>query len=137
MSRKPAWDMAHRRLAESFLRSGQPMQALKHANQAVTAEPNEPKNQYLLAGVQSELRDLPGALESLRRAVELDPENANYRYDLGAAYESQSGTAIRRIAGAYTAVAADLYWIRAIQYYGGTKRGLQARLDPEPPPMLA
>jgi hypothetical protein len=49
----------------------------------------------------------------------------------------RSGTAIRRIAGAYAAVASDLYWIRAIQYYGGTKRSLQARPEPEPPPMLA
>ena len=73
------------------------MQALKHANQAVTAEPKEPKNYSLLASVQSELRDLPGALESLCRAVELDPENANYRYDLGAAYESmgQKNDALR------------------------------------------
>ena len=31
-----------------------------------------------------------------------------------------------------------MYWIRAIQYYGGTKRRLQAQARvPEPPPMLA
>ena len=49
-----------------------------------------------------------------------------------------SGTAVRRLTGAYNALAADLYWIRAIQYYGGTKRRLAGRsLGPEPPPMLA
>jgi hypothetical protein len=50
----------------------------------------------------------------------------------------RSGEAIRRLTGAYTALAADGYWIRAIQYYGGTKQRLQAQPRvPEPPPMLA
>lgn len=50
----------------------------------------------------------------------------------------RSGTAIRRLAGPMTTLAADLYWIRALQHYGGTKVRLtqQARL-PEPPPSLA
>ncbi len=38
----------------------------------------------------------------------------------------RSGTALRRMTVAYQALAADLYWIRAIQYYGGTKRALAA-----------
>jgi len=54
-----------------------------------------------------------------------------------AAMYLQSGTAVRRLTGAYAALAADLYWIRAIQYYGSTKRRLQGALSPEPPPMLA
>ena len=50
----------------------------------------------------------------------------------------RSGQAIRRLTGAYSALAADGYWIRAIQYYGGTKQRLQAQPRvPEPPPMLA
>ena len=48
-----------------------------------------------------------------------------------------SGTALRRLSGAYNALAADVYWIRAIQYYGGAKR----RLAEQPPgrrrPLLA
>src|SRR3954470_5814762 len=32
-----------------------------------------------------------------------------------------SGTAARRLTAGYNVLAADLYWIRAIQYYGGTK----------------
>jgi hypothetical protein len=44
---------------------------------------------------------------------------------------------MRRLTGAYNALAADVYWIRAIQYYGGAKRRLEARPRlPEPPPML-
>lgn len=39
----------------------------------------------------------------------------------------RSGLALRRLTGAYNALFADVYWIRAIQYYGGTKQ----RLDKE------
>ena len=50
----------------------------------------------------------------------------------------RSGPTIRRMAGAYTGLAADVYWIRALQYFGGIKRQLTARpLGPEPPPALA
>jgi hypothetical protein len=49
-----------------------------------------------------------------------------------------SGSALRRLSGAYNGLAADVYWIRAIQYYGGAKRRLAAKpTGPEPPPMLA
>ena len=49
-----------------------------------------------------------------------------------------SGSAVRRLTGAYNGLAADVYWIRAIQYYGGAKRRLAARpAAPEPPPLLA
>jgi hypothetical protein len=48
-----------------------------------------------------------------------------------------SGTAVRRLSGAYTALAADLYWVRAIQYYGGAKRRLAETVGPPPPPLLA
>src|SRR5262249_5706030 len=49
----------------------------------------------------------------------------------------QSGATIRRMAGAYTPLAADLYWIRTIQYYGGIKHRLNAASGPmqgAPPP---
>jgi hypothetical protein len=37
-----------------------------------------------------------------------------------------SGDALRRMSIGYSALAADLYWIRAIQYYGGTRLRLAA-----------
>lgn len=50
----------------------------------------------------------------------------------------RSAETLRRLSGAYTALTADSYWIRALQYYGGTKRRLQGQARvPEPPPMLA
>ena len=35
-----------------------------------------------------------------------------------------SGQSVRRLSVAYQALAADVYWIRAIQHYGGTKRAI-------------
>ena len=53
----------------------------------------------------------------------------------------RSGVALRRLAGSYRALAADAYWIRAIQYYGGTKQRLDALASltpiPDPPPSIA
>jgi hypothetical protein len=53
----------------------------------------------------------------------------------------RSGTTVRRLAGAYSALAADLYWIRAIQYYGSgaiklERLAAQQPLIPPPPPSL-
>ena len=36
----------------------------------------------------------------------------------------RSGLALRRLTGAYNALFADVYWVRTIQYYGGTKQHL-------------
>jgi tetratricopeptide (TPR) repeat protein len=53
-----------------------------------------------------------------------------------------SGNAARRLAVGYRALAADLYWIRAIQHYGGTKRANDALRtrggagEPSPYPLL-
>src|SRR5262245_42483117 len=40
-----------------------------------------------------------------------------------------SGTTLRRLSVGYSALAADLYWIRAIQYYGGTRILLERPSD--------
>ena len=42
--------------------------------------------------------------------------------DAGAVIYVQSPDVVRRAALSFDALAADLYWIRAIQHYGGTKR---------------
>src|SRR5215471_6776897 len=39
---------------------------------------------------------------------------------------SRAGALVRHLAIAYQALAADVYWIRAIQYYGGTKRAVDS-----------
>jgi hypothetical protein len=54
----------------------------------------------------------------------------------------RSGIALRRATGAYNTLFADVYWIRAIQYYGGTKQGLEpsgtiALAAGDPPPSIA
>ena len=49
----------------------------------------------------------------------------------------RSGAALRRLTGAYNALGADVYWIRSIQYFGGTKRRLAKVRGPEAPSMIA
>jgi hypothetical protein len=53
----------------------------------------------------------------------------------------RSGPALRRVTGAYNTLFADVYWIRAVQYYGGIKLQLDAKgAQPgmlEPPPAMA
>lgn len=53
----------------------------------------------------------------------------------------RSPMAVRRMASAYTPLAADLYWIRAVQYYGGIKHrnspAKAALTAPAPPAALA
>jgi hypothetical protein len=51
-----------------------------------------------------------------------------------------SGSSLVRLAGAFRVLAADLYWIRAVQYYGGTKHRLLTALEAgaaAPPPGAA
>jgi hypothetical protein len=49
-----------------------------------------------------------------------------------------SGPALRRLTVSLNALAADVYWIRTLQYYGGAKHKLAALAGvPEPPPLLA
>ena len=49
-----------------------------------------------------------------------------------------SGTALRRMTVAMNGLAADLYWIRAIQHYGGTNRRLATASSlVAPPPAIA
>ncbi len=49
-----------------------------------------------------------------------------------------SATTVRRMTGPYSGLAADVYWIRAIQYYGGTKRRLSSDFPGlVPPPALS
>jgi hypothetical protein len=49
-----------------------------------------------------------------------------------------SSAMVRRLAVAYAPLAADVYWIRALQYYGGTKVRLTApETGPLPPLVLA
>jgi hypothetical protein len=81
------------------------------------------------------------ALALLAGAVQLQAER-EHRYPMTETAESAlyftSGDAIRRVSGPFGPLAADLYWIRAIQYYGGAKRRLAAdHLTPASPPLLA
>jgi tetratricopeptide (TPR) repeat protein len=47
-----------------------------------------------------------------------------------------SGNALRRMTVGYAALAADLYWIRAIQYFGDIRLGVESRADASDYPLL-
>jgi hypothetical protein len=49
----------------------------------------------------------------------------------------RSGVTLRRLTGAYNALFADIYWIRTIQYYGGTKLRLDREQASRPAPRAA
>jgi hypothetical protein len=51
--------------------------------------------------------------------------------------EVASGAGLRRLTGAFNGLAADVYWIRTIQYYGGAKRRLASSIAADPPLSIA
>jgi hypothetical protein len=60
------------------------------------------------------------------------------RGDAEATVYVTSPAAVRRMSLAYSTLVADVYWIRALQYYGGTKRQLASEWPQlAPPPSLA
>jgi hypothetical protein len=63
------------------------------------------------------LLTLATALQIVRDRTYADP-NAN----LAAFLDVQSGAAMKRFALSYDALAADIYWIRAVQHFGGEHR---------------
>jgi hypothetical protein len=74
-----------------------------------------------------------GQLQATRERLYPPPEHP----DPDMVYVS-SGTAVRRLTTAYNALAADVYWVRAIQYFGATRVRLASeQRGPEPPPLLA
>jgi hypothetical protein len=71
-----------------------------------------------LAGVAAVIAMLSaggGCLQHLREDRYPAPAEAEESLDI------TSGTVLKHLTAGYNAVAADLYWIRAIQYYGGIK----------------
>lgn len=74
-------------------------------------------------------------------AVRVQSERERRYPPMGAAGDAlyvTSGTLVRRMSLAYSALAADLYWIRTLQYYGGAKRTLASNVPAlAPPPALA
>jgi tetratricopeptide (TPR) repeat protein len=87
-----------------------------------------------LAAIAAALLMLVAAVQLQAARERLYPPPA---VDADVVYVS-SGDALRRLTGAYNGLGADVYWVRAIQYFGATRRRLtEERRGPEPPPMLA
>jgi hypothetical protein len=78
---------------------------------------------------------LAGAVQLQAARERRYPGSTNY----GDALYVRSGSAVRRLTGAFRVLAADVYWVRAIQYFGGTKHRLavEAAIPAPPPPIAA
>jgi len=75
----PAWSGGYRGLAEMYLRTNTKLpEALKLAQKVVELEPAA-SSYYLLAVACLKTRDRAGALQAVKRAVELSPDDKRYR----------------------------------------------------------
>ncbi|MBP9752126.1 MAG: tetratricopeptide repeat protein [Candidatus Moranbacteria bacterium] len=64
-------------------------EAKEYFEQAVEKKSNLPVAHYSLSVVLSRLKDYDKAIESASAAIRLDPQNATYRYSIGALYQSR------------------------------------------------
>jgi len=75
----PAWPQGYRALAELYLRADrEPAEALKLARKAVELDPSGP-HYFLLAQAQLKNRNRPAAIEAMKQAVILLPNETRYR----------------------------------------------------------
>ncbi|MFG0285565.1 MAG: tetratricopeptide repeat protein [Phycisphaerales bacterium JB039] len=76
------WDMAR----QAFL-AGDLDKALKHVDDSIALNASVPKSHVLRGRILMEMGNMNGAMESLRTAESLDPQNIDAQYFLGVAHE--------------------------------------------------
>jgi hypothetical protein len=103
--------------------------------EAVTGHVVTPRNALGVIGALA----LVGALMAAAVVLEAARERSYATSDaVEDALYLTSGAALRRMTVGFNGLAADAYWIRTIQYFGGTRRRLMTGLRvPPPPPALA
>lgn len=69
------------------LNTGAPKEALALFEQALSISPDDARTFYLVAIARADQRDLRGALDALRKSLELDPTNAKAHNNLGSTLE--------------------------------------------------
>ncbi len=75
----PQWPEGFRALAELYLRTNRKLdQARLLAEKAVTLDPTD-SHYYWLAVARAQTKDQPGALDAIRRALALSPNDARYK----------------------------------------------------------
>lgn len=88
-SRQPSYPMLHMMLAQALLAQSPPEteEALRELAAAEAASPEDAEAPYLKGKALLGLGRFEAAAEAFRKALDLRPEMANWRYQLGVAYQ--------------------------------------------------
>ena len=79
-------------ILNAYVRAGQVDRAISAYDARIAASPNDPLYRYNYGSLLLQAERYDEAIEQLARAVELDPQNANAFYNLGAAYQNQAAS---------------------------------------------
>jgi tetratricopeptide (TPR) repeat protein/predicted Ser/Thr protein kinase len=91
----PQFALAYTKLAQSYAELGQDDEAEQASQKAVKlSETLGPQEKYLIQASNSQIvKDFPKAIDAYQNLVKASPDNADYLFDLGAAYENTSNYA--------------------------------------------
>src|SRR5690606_9759921 len=79
-------------ILNAYVRAGQVDRAIEAYDARIAADPNDPLYRYNYGSLLLQAERFDEAIEQLSRAIELDPQNANAFYNLGAAYQNQAAS---------------------------------------------
>lgn len=79
-------------LLNAYVRAGQTDRAIEAYEARITAEPQNPLYRYNYGSLLLQAERYDDSIEQLEQAVELDTENANAYYNLGAAYQNKAAS---------------------------------------------
>ena len=85
-------------LLNAYVRAGQTDRAIGAYEARITAEPDNPLYRYNYGSLLLQAERYDEAIEQLEQAIELDAQNANAYYNLGAAYQNKAASFNARIA---------------------------------------
>jgi anaphase-promoting complex subunit 3 len=83
----PSDDWPYANHADMLAAQGRPDEALRCIQKALQINPRSARNQYILAKVLIDKKDISGAAEHLKLSIQLDPSFAKSHYLLGRVYE--------------------------------------------------
>lgn len=77
-------------LAWAYEKLGKKKEALVKLDQSIKLSPFDPETHFTSGRIKHDLGDIDGAIESLKKAVRLDPDFGDAYYRLGLAHDSQN-----------------------------------------------
>ncbi len=85
-------------ILNAYVRAGQTDRAIDAYDARITADPDNPLYRYNYGSLLLQAERYDEAIEQLTRAAELDAQNANAFYNLGAAYQNKAASFNERVA---------------------------------------